>query len=93
MTKRRLALALAAGFLSSTAVLALVPSDEELRAEPSIVFTAPEGATRAFFERYSADWDVRWDARSDRPHLIQGRGVPIVPGRGNTLLVVARREA
>ena len=33
----------------------------------------------------SREWEVRWDDRSDRPHLIQGVGVPLLPGAGNTL--------
>ena len=38
-----------------------------------------------FFARHSAEWEVRWDRRSNRPNLIQGVGVPILPGRGNNL--------
>jgi hypothetical protein len=38
-----------------------------------------------FFERNTAEWAVRWDERSDRPHLIQGVGIPVMPGSGNTL--------
>ncbi|MCP4548431.1 MAG: hypothetical protein GY835_18395 [bacterium] len=40
---------------------------------------------RRFFERRSADWEVLWDDRSNRPNLISGRGVPMLPGRGNKL--------
>jgi hypothetical protein len=39
----------------------------------------------SFFAQHSSDWEVRWDVRSGRPHLVQGRGVPLVPGRGNSL--------
>ncbi len=35
---------------------------------------------RAFKGRYKGDWTIRWDRRSDRPNLIQGSGVPLLPG-------------
>lgn len=38
-----------------------------------------------FVARATADWEVRWDLRSDRPHLIQGVGYPLLPGAGNHL--------
>jgi hypothetical protein len=28
---------------------------------------------------------VRWDSRASRPNLIQGVGIPLLPGRGNKL--------
>jgi hypothetical protein len=34
--------------------------------------------------RHGDAWEVRWDTRSGRPHLIQGVGVPLLPGRGRT---------
>jgi hypothetical protein len=39
----------------------------------------------SFLHQHPGPWEVRWDVRSDRPHLIQGVGIPLVPGRGNTL--------
>ena len=33
----------------------------------------------------SREWEIRWDDRSNRPHLIQGVGVPLLPGAGNAL--------
>ena len=39
----------------------------------------------SFLRSYPGAWEVRWDERSDRPHLIQGVGVPLLPGRGNGL--------
>ena len=33
----------------------------------------------------SADWEIQWDARSDRPHLVQGAGFPLLPGAGNLM--------
>lgn len=38
-----------------------------------------------FFALHSDRWEVLWDTRSDRPHLLQGPGVPLLPGRGNSL--------
>ena len=38
-----------------------------------------------FLSEQGGRWEVRWDARSERPHLVQGSGVPILPGRGNRL--------
>jgi len=38
-----------------------------------------------FFAHHSNEWEVRWDRRSNRANLIQGVGVPLLPGRGNNL--------
>ncbi|HVJ61966.1 MAG TPA: hypothetical protein VM555_04565, partial [Tahibacter sp.] len=38
-----------------------------------------------FAKRNPGRWEMRWDSRSDRPNLIQGAGIPLVPGRGNKL--------
>jgi hypothetical protein len=40
-----------------------------------------------FFAFQSDEWEVRWDSRNDRPNLIQGVGIPLLPGRGNKLAV------
>src|SRR6185436_14056467 len=42
-------------------------------------------ALESFFAHHGQDWEVRWDRRSDRANLIQGVGVPMLPGRGNRL--------
>jgi len=42
-------------------------------------------ALASFFANYSNEWEVRWDRRSNRANLIQGVGVPLLPGRGNRL--------
>jgi Zn-dependent metalloprotease len=42
-------------------------------------------ALQRFFATQSDEWEVRWDKRSDRPNLIQGAGIPVIPGRGNRL--------
>ncbi len=38
-----------------------------------------------FFARHGHEWEVRWDRRSNRANVIQGVGVPMLPGRGNNL--------
>lgn len=63
----------------------------ELEVHPSIEtykIGADVAALRSlegFFAHHSQEWEVRWDRRSNRAHLIQGVGVPLLPGRGNTL--------
>jgi hypothetical protein len=42
-------------------------------------------ALEGFFAHHSQEWEVRWDRRSNRANLIQGAGVPLLPGRGNSL--------
>jgi len=42
-------------------------------------------ALDSFFAHHGHEWEVRWDRRSDRANVIQGAGVPMLPGRGNTL--------
>ncbi len=39
-----------------------------------------------FFSTHSDRWEVRWDARTDRPHLIQGPGIALWPGNVETRL-------
>lgn len=36
-------------------------------------------------DAFKKGWEIRWDRRSDRPHLIQGVGVPILPVARRTL--------
>jgi subtilisin-like proprotein convertase family protein len=38
-----------------------------------------------FQARYGGTWEVRWDDRGNRPNVVQGSGVPLIPGHGNTL--------
>ncbi len=38
-----------------------------------------------FFAHHSGEWEVRMDTRSDRPNLIEGVGIPLLPGKGNRL--------
>ncbi len=57
-----------------------------LDATPALLASNPRlAALQGFFADSSPDWEVRWDARSDRPHLIQGAGYPLLPGAGNSL--------
>ena len=56
----------------------------ELEATTSLA-TADHAAARAFVQRNSGSWEMRWDRRSDRPNLVQGSGYALIPGRGNAL--------
>ena len=38
-----------------------------------------------FLQREGGSWEVRWDRRTDRPNLIQGSGIALLPGKGNRL--------
>ncbi|MFL6193067.1 MAG: PepSY domain-containing protein [Thermoanaerobaculia bacterium] len=68
----------------------------DLEAQPSVEIVE-RGSRKAldnpaldrFFAFHSADWEVRWDARSDRPNLIEGSGIPVLAGRGNKLAATA----
>ena len=42
-------------------------------------------AVRDFLQRNGGDWTVRVDRRTGRADLVQGSGIPFVPGRGNRL--------
>lgn len=74
------------------AIFANVFITPELDVQPSLVIW-PAGSPRAlarpelagFFARHSYDWEVRWDTRGDRPNLIQGVGVPLLPSEANRL--------
>ncbi|HUD42463.1 MAG TPA: proprotein convertase P-domain-containing protein [Dokdonella sp.] len=68
--------------------------DSALDVTPSLGLDAARDAQlqsrlATFSQRYGRDWEVRWDARGDRPNLIQGSGVALIPGRGNTLTPAA----
>ena len=56
----------------------------ELEAATSLTGSTRAEAT-AFQQRHGGTWEMRWDTRGDRPNLIQGSGVPLVPGKGNSL--------
>jgi hypothetical protein len=42
-------------------------------------------AVSAFMAASSPEWEIRWDARNNRPHLLQGAGFALLPGAGNRL--------
>ena len=75
-----------------TALLAGGFGSEELEVQPSLEIQ-PRGSGKAlahpalqrFFVFQSDAWEVRWDTRSGRPNLIEGAGIPLLPGRGNKL--------
>jgi trimeric autotransporter adhesin len=64
----------------------------ELEVHPSVLRHAPGARSAAaipalqpFLARHSDQWEVRWDQRGNRPNLIEGVGIPLLPGRGNSL--------
>ncbi len=55
-------------------------------ASPTALAANPRlGALSSFMADSTTDWQISWDARGDRPHLIQGAGYPLLPGAGNSL--------
>ncbi len=63
-----------------------------LKVEPSLYVVEPGSSKafanselQAFFAKHSREWKVTYDGRSDLPHLIQGKGIALIPGRGNDL--------
>ncbi|HYO12035.1 MAG TPA: hypothetical protein VE685_02450 [Thermoanaerobaculia bacterium] len=66
-------------------------SSPELEVGPSLVLHERAAAAgipglQRFFAHHSDQWEIRWDERGNRPNLIQGIGVPLLPGRGNKLI-------
>ena len=47
--------------------------------------TAAGEGLQSMMRDSSPDWEIHWDARADRPHLVQGAGYPILPGAGNLM--------
>jgi subtilisin-like proprotein convertase family protein len=69
---------------------ALQISASELDVTPSLLMdgqrdSAIDARVAAFRQAHAGSWEVRWDSRGDRPNLVQGSGVALIPGRGNTL--------
>jgi hypothetical protein len=99
-TLRRLFVLLACAFLFVPA-LAFVDKDSTERRRTQIVEPRGpvhrsealdvEGATplatraREFVGRHGGEWQFYVDPRTQRAGLVQGSGIPLVPGRGNTL--------
>ncbi|MEP7012364.1 MAG: hypothetical protein ABJC13_18750 [Acidobacteriota bacterium] len=40
---------------------------------------------QSFFAHQTTEWEIRMDTRSGRPNLIEGIGIPLLPGKGNRL--------
>lgn len=64
--------------------------DDALDVTPSLGLDAARDAAlqarlAGFTQRHGTAWELRWDTRGDRPNVVQGSGVPLIPGRGNTL--------
>jgi len=76
----------------STALLAGAFAVPQLEVQPSLEIQTrgsqkalANPAMQRFFAFQSDEWEVRWDKRAERPNLIQGVGIPLLPGRGNKL--------
>ena len=61
----------------------------KLRAAPALSIYQPGSKAAAdlprlagFFAAYSDRWEVRWDLVGDRPHLLQGPGIPLPAAGG-----------
>jgi hypothetical protein len=59
------------------------------RQSPRLIIAGESGpaaeAAAAFRTRRGGEWTIRFDERTGRPALISGSGVPLLPGRGNSL--------
>lgn len=65
---------------------------QELQVEPATQapinlrdVTGQRRGAADFMQRHPGEWEISWDVRSDRPGLISGSGIALVPGRGNQL--------
>ena len=79
------------GFDSKIQIGSAAFTTEGLKVEPTLVIH-PMGTAKAalpglgrFLAAQGDQWEVRFDTRNARPALIQGSGVPLLPGRGNQL--------
>ncbi|MEO6688571.1 MAG: PKD domain-containing protein [Dokdonella sp.] len=58
----------------------------ELEATMGLTANMTEHLSAAgFIKAHPGSWEMRWDRRSDRPNLIQGSGIALIPGGGNSL--------
>jgi len=65
----------------------IVPPSARAKAErldPTEKTPAGEAA-RGFLMRHGGEWEFSFDTRAGRPVLVQGSGIPMIPGRGNSL--------
>lgn len=42
----------------------------------------------SFTSRHGNEWDIRWDTRANRAAVVQGIGIPLLPGKGSPSEVV-----
>ena len=79
------------GTIVGPPVLALVDPasthDDPRIVEPPRATFSPEKVEPAqgFRGRHGGQWEFSLDARTGRPVLVQGSGIPMIPGRGNSL--------
>ena len=50
-----------------------------------VLGVSPHAGVDTFLTRNKGEWEMRWDRRADRPELIQGSGIALIPGKGNAL--------
>jgi hypothetical protein len=60
-------------------------SPEPLSPVAALIPESARAAWNSFKSRYGPNWDVYLDRRSGAPLLVQGQGIPFVPGSGNAL--------
>ena len=68
----------------------------ELQVQPELEATVDlradattHAGVEAFLQRNGGQWEMRWDRRADRPNLVQGSGIALIPGRGNALAMAS----
>ncbi|MBN1879482.1 hypothetical protein JW823_05170 [bacterium] len=77
---------------SSIPAQLLIPIDPNLNVSPSVEYFSfrdnqvpNHQGILGFFEKFGHHWDIQMDRRNNRPELISGRGIPLIPGAGNDL--------
>lgn len=65
----------------SSPSLRVTPTLERFRGREKRATDNP--ALSDFVDSYGTDWEIRWDRASDRPHLLQGPGIPLLPQSKN----------
>ncbi len=74
------------GHLTHPVVTPLLQVQPDLDTTTSLAAdTASHAGVDNFLNTFGGSWTVRWDRRSNRPNLIQGSGIPLIPGSGNKL--------
>lgn len=62
-----------------------IQTDLEPTAQLASGHVLQKAGAAQFLQRTGGSWEVRWDRRTDRPNLVQGSGIALLPGRGNSL--------